>query len=521
MKSNIAFISLVLFTPLFGFAQQPNWEQKRTLITSLDELINKFSAQVASPSDKSFEKFSSDFKNLFLVDVQIPDDISPVYFDGETQTPFRVKKRSVDEYLQRVKKLYPKTVRASVQNHVFDLSNVQNLNAKIYLIRSIWGSTAEGYYVRNDDTLAIETTLDSAKRNLKISSIEYLGGNFRITNDKDKDFVIDKLDKCPDLPGLKEFNGCPPPSRPQEYFSFTIHKSLSANISLSLPSSGFSQGAYDQLIKATARISDPEVDKGTSSQFGFSMNLERFFGRVRLVGVRAGLQYDFISFDVTEQKFFAEYRSKDIANYYYRRVLESTQAVTESEKLHLLRIPVEFIFSKKINEKLSGFIALGPVFSFALSATSKPNASFNYGAIYVKSNADPKNNFSSNPVRQPDWWLMTEDFASQHGDANKYFDDRKAEGYDVDNNVDITESVKFKLNPAVSLTGELGLQYKISSTNSLQLGFQWMNGSFSTKNSGEYKLTDRVGDYDSMINGTEKLKTSFIAIRIGLAIALK
>jgi hypothetical protein len=40
-----------------------------------------------------------------------------------------------------------------------------------------------------------------------------------VTKDRDGDGIVDELDKCPDTPGLKEYNGCPKPTEPQKEYS--------------------------------------------------------------------------------------------------------------------------------------------------------------------------------------------------------------------------------------------------------------------------------------------------------------
>src|SRR6185503_7332344 len=114
-------------------------------------------------------------------------------------------------------------------------------------------------------------------------------------------------------------------------FTFYIQKSLAGKTTLD--GSSFSEN-YEQVVLSENGI--PKADKSSTSLFGVALNLDNYFGRKRMVGIRTGLQLDFISFDVTESSFGIDYRAKESrGNYLYRRRLSINEPVTESEKFQV------------------------------------------------------------------------------------------------------------------------------------------------------------------------------------------
>src|SRR6185436_364639 len=100
-------------------------------------------------------KVAQQYKSLFVPGAKVADDINASFFDGETQTPFRIQQRTVDEYIQRVKKFFPKGIRTDQLNHALDLSQVAQWRSRIYIHRIVTGNSASGYLVRNQDTLLL------------------------------------------------------------------------------------------------------------------------------------------------------------------------------------------------------------------------------------------------------------------------------------------------------------------------------------------------------------------------------
>src|SRR6185436_12848560 len=105
-------------------------------------------------------------------------------------------------------------------------------------------------------------------------SFVYGGQRFKAKDDRDHDKVPDIADNCPDIPGLKEFKGCPPPARPVQNLNIRFAKSLFASTKLSAEK--FLNPDYDQLIAATKQIPEPEMDKSNYSQVGLAVVTDRY-----------------------------------------------------------------------------------------------------------------------------------------------------------------------------------------------------------------------------------------------------
>jgi outer membrane protein OmpA-like peptidoglycan-associated protein len=77
--------------------------------------------------------------------------------------------------------------------------------------RTIFGGIGFGYYLTDNVSINLQSTYRSMNENDGFNHLQSFVGivyNFG-SGDSDKDGVSDKKDKCPDVPGLKGFEGCP------------------------------------------------------------------------------------------------------------------------------------------------------------------------------------------------------------------------------------------------------------------------------------------------------------------------
>lgn len=77
--------------------------------------------------------------------------------------------------------------------------------------RTIFGGIGFGYYLNESFSVNLQTTYRFMNEDDGFDHLQTFVGiayNFG-SGDTDKDGISDKKDKCPDVPGLKEFDGCP------------------------------------------------------------------------------------------------------------------------------------------------------------------------------------------------------------------------------------------------------------------------------------------------------------------------
>ena len=77
--------------------------------------------------------------------------------------------------------------------------------------RTIFGGVGLGYYLTDNVSINLQSTYRSMNENDGFNHLQnFVGIVYSFgSGDSDKDGVSDKKDKCPDVPGLKEFEGCP------------------------------------------------------------------------------------------------------------------------------------------------------------------------------------------------------------------------------------------------------------------------------------------------------------------------
>lgn len=91
------------------------------------------------------------------------------------------------------------------------LENSQNIDRSLRLTNTYFGGLGLNFKISDDFSEFIETSYRATDDRPTVNYLQHVAGiAFGFGGaDSDKDGISDKKDKCPDIPGLKEFEGCP------------------------------------------------------------------------------------------------------------------------------------------------------------------------------------------------------------------------------------------------------------------------------------------------------------------------
>ena len=222
LKFNYLFSFIILFF-LAGnricIAQKMNYEQKLRAIYSLDSLLANYQSfstlrEVGSDSitDNSIDKFRSMFEPGAL----IWDEFTPAFFfDYHVSDSYRLQDRTLDEYLDGLKRFYKEGLgKVKITNISVNLNDFKKDAVYVTVKKDISAtSTYNHAIVKYTDTTMLTISFYDDYSVALISRIANLGKNTEviITNDRDGDLVMNEDDRCDGTKGKVEYSGCPDP----------------------------------------------------------------------------------------------------------------------------------------------------------------------------------------------------------------------------------------------------------------------------------------------------------------------
>jgi hypothetical protein len=527
-KIYCCFVLVLCFFVKHSVAQHnQDWEMKRQLLSRIDTFITVFNqaSEFRMPgTDHYSDEVADNYRNLFLPEAKVYNEMAPSMLDGDRENPYVLKFTSLDEYLLKIKTNFSNGLRQDLLRYTVDYSKLSSGNIKVIMQKVVRGISRDGFELRNNDTISVEIKVSAKDSDLRISRILKLGSEFSVMNDRDHDFIIDSKDKCPDAAGIASYNGCPPPDRALAFIGLELNFGISVTNTLNGPVK--SDLGYDQLIDQTLKLGNISPDNMQSSHFGATVQYDRFFGRKRIFGVGSGLSFQHYSTELDLNNFFVEYKALDQFGNSYRRRVFSNSTVVENIKTNYLMIPVTFKYKEKFFKKGGLYVDAGFAFSFLLSGKGKANGTFNYEALYSYSKTSGTFVYDNNTIPNDSDWIMTGNFVNANNANNSiatdsYFNAHNNAGFDVALNKSINQESSFKLSVGISLLAKAGVYYKILENAEADLGIIYLSENHSNDNSSNYKITDKSGDYSSMMNGSSKLSTQSVGISFGVKFSLQ
>lgn len=322
-----------------------------------------------------------------------------------------------------------------------------------------------------------------------------------------------------------------PPAFDRPTYNNKVVFSLLADIS----NSSLNISAPDNLGYTDLKSSELGTFNNSGSMgIGLSAELDYYFAEK--IGIGIGLGYRQIKGKVTLDQFDATYKSnyhdanKDVASSqiseykYYERILRVSD-LEENYTLSYLSVPLLLKYRQKISEAIGVYIHAGPNILLPLGAKNTLSGIADYEAIYYDNgNGELSDEEDDSTMSLQLTYSNRFDRAADNEIANNNIDEHFEFGYDIANDYNLSDAeTDTKMNLSINILLRAGLQFKLSEKMSLMAGLNGAFGGTSAKDyeATGYKLTDRVGEYNSLLKSQSSLSGRSFGLHFGIAYDLK
>ena len=528
---------LVLLSAFVSNAQK-SISEKNKLIEKAEKLLSDYK-QYASFSQLDKNGFSdetaSKFKLLFTNKAEVFDNLVTGYFDNELEFPrnIRLKSRKVDDYIAKTKEVFPNGIKAVVTNVTANYYGLNNNNFNFVLIRKYNAYAKNDLAIECIDTVLMRCKVIDNGEDIKISEIFSIGYTLNFTNDRDKDYVFDQDDNCPSLRGIKENKGCPKNDGPNMFITPVIAYGFN-----SFSFNGPTQGnlGYSDYVVGSSKFGEMIQNKSNNnSTISIGAEFEYYFRWQRQWGIGFGAIYQTHAFstELADNVFRAEYKGiENTTNTEYRRMI-SVNALSEANTMSNLLIPFFVKYKKHLSTESKFWLNLdlGVAFNLFLNGSSNGSSNMNYDAAYNYENGGfvYKGTTSVNELivsREE----LRKYFTDKYGNSqtakgielliDAEYEKRKREGYDVGTNENINKTNDFTFNSSIALIIKPAITYEISKKLLLVGGVIFTSTTHTNSNSINYKLSDKVGEYNTLMNGTSAFTLNATSLFFGTKIVI-
>jgi hypothetical protein len=536
MKKNYIFIFILLIGFIKAQAQK-SISEKNALIEKTEKLLSDFK-QYASFTQMDKNGFSDatalKFKELFTEKALVFDNLVTGYFDKELSFPqnIRLKSRKIDDYIKKTKEVFPNGLKATILNVTANYYGLNNNNFNFVLTRKYNATANNELVIECIDTVLVRCKILNDGQEIKINEIFSIGYNLTFANDKDKDYVFDAEDNCPSIRGIFENNGCPANDGPQIFVSPMIGFGINS-ISMSGPTAN--NLGYSDYVGSSSSMGSLTQGNGANTSISVGADFEYFFRWQRKWGLGLGLMYQSHSYDagLSNNNFRAEYKAyENNTNVEYRRMV-SVNSLTESNTLSNLTIPIYLKYKKHLSNESKFWLNLdlGLAYNIFINGSSSSNSKINYEAAYNYENSNFvfKSNGTANEL------LITKDeyykyFANKNPGlsakgienlVSAEFEKRKSEGYDVGTNENVSKTNTYTFSSGIAIIARPSITFELNKSFFIFGGLMFTSTTHNNNNSSNYKLTDKVGDYNTLLNGTNSLTINTTSLFIGTKFVIK
>jgi OmpA family/Outer membrane protein beta-barrel domain len=278
-------------------------------------------------------------------------------------------------------------------------------------------------------------------------------------------------------------------------------------------------GNFPMVLNDT--VSLPKFKNGIS--YGFDAKVGYFFDTKKHLGIGVGFMYHVQQSEYSLDKYTLQYRSVDFKGDTFRQKVSLVNPLSEKVKTSNFSIPLVFILKKQMTPRLGFSLEVGPLLSLQLSNTYSTNATFNYEAIYKYKKVGTKYVAVFDSAASPsngDLLYTAAQINKSTNDAQSYFDVLRSQGYNVglqkapsstSGSVNYEANIGFIIQPSI--------MYRLSDNFLINAGLYVMSQSFDNlPNSGNFKLTDQVGSYSTVLNSLNSVANLCYGLNLGIRI---
>ena len=494
-------------------------------------------------------KYAEKFKALFTTDATIADELCLKYFDSDKNLSsyLQYENRSVDDYILKRKNTFSqglddiKVVNTDISYREIALGHVTVIMER-YSKATLPTSNIT---ISSRPILTLDLQFSKNFSELKITSIRMVNdgdskkvrGYKHSKNDEDLDFKSED-DEDKRYPGLKETSGHPNAEEVSFLRSTGISFDANFNIDLSLsygmniPSIAIKDFNNSGLLANYDRASE---DWSSSNKFSESkMNVKSilsagilgtyYFGVLAKVGLTSGINWSQINAEIANNNdMHISYRAEDPTGTSYRRII-SSKGITENYTASYFSVPLmgKYKFNlRKISNKLSFEIGAGVNMNLNMTAmSSNPSGTFTYEAIYTaqqETGEFPTYTYLSQEEIDANTNVYQWNIENGREDIN-YVAQNEGLDLGVDKSLKLTENktvFKGGLGAIVSPT----LYYKIGNKMFAALGFTYTTNTFSFDKASAYSITDKVGEYHSLLQSVPKFSMPVLSFNFSIRYA--
>ena len=291
---------------------------------------------------------------------------------------------------------------------------------------------------------------------------------------------------------------------------------LGGGYTQNMTTSGSTAGYLNEI---TAVSNNGNLKFSNGSSFGGDAQIGFFFGKNRHWGIGTGFMYLYQQGDATLDNFHVEYQSTDGNGKIFRQLVTGDQ-VKEHITSNNMNIPLVLKYKNRFS-KHWGFTAdAGALFNVQMkNSYNNNNSAFDYEAIYAYEGGTPFYDNNPTPITT-DFLLTKQQYLSHNSDGNvqAYFKNMASEGYNVGLGIKPnhnTGSVSYTTG-SVGLLLQPSFNYFFSDKVALNAGVYYLYQPFKNSAENNYQLTNKTGDYSSVMNNVTKSDAQSYGLNLGL-----
>jgi len=253
-------------------------------------------------------------------------------------------------------------------------------------------------------------------------------------------------------------------------------------------------------------INTGQLTYTNGSAFGGDAQLGFFFGKKRHFGLGTGIMYMEQNGDAVLNNYHVEYQATDGNGNIYRQVVTGND-LKEAVKSTNINIPLVLKYKTRFS-KHWGFTAdAGALFNVQMQNAYTTGGSFDYEAIYkfTQSDGGTTSIYDNSPTPSVNDWMITKaEFLKNNpnGNLQDYFNAKRALGFNVGDGLApgthtgttsyTAGSIGFLVQPSIN--------YYLSNYVALNFGVYYMVQPFKNNAQSNYRLTDGINNYSSVLN---------------------
>jgi len=562
IRSGILSLFIVLISSLFSNLNSQSTVDPKNypgIFAKVDSMISKYVEYSSFDSEGTDENrvinesIIENFRSMFSDNAKIEDELATQFVDGGTTllNYLNIKERTVDEYIDVRKKNFYSDISVEVISSDVTYTYLSNGEVNVMIEkRSKARYKNSPIKIISQAKLMLTLKFSYDFKDLKISGIRILDkvetdkvkGSRKLVSqipgykhdfDRDMDFIADKVDQDRDYPGLASGSGKPTRAEEQD-LSRKLGIVFESKIVFDIAGlGGFTSNSIEEnstMINNYSSSSDfVSTNRANiaptlkSTAIGVRANVSYYVDRKSHFGFESGFQYLKLTGNITNENLNFSYKSSDTTGDFRRTI--NTINLDEKISGTALSIPILVKYKNKISSKLQFEVAAGINYNLSFSGTTDlADVRIDYEGYYFDNTPGDKitNSIYSSQNVSKGGLSMTRDFyRNKKTDPVQYINDvAEKSGLDVGLNKAPTEersNNSFAFKQSIAIVFRPQVMYRIDNNIYLTLGASLTINNFQNKQDlNKYFIADKVGSYNTLMNGFSNLKMNFALINLGL-----